>query len=46
MGLALVQQVVRRHGGSVRAEAAPGQGCTVWLTLPRAAATGSGTSPA
>lgn len=46
MGLALVQQVVRRHGGSVRAEAAPGQGCTVWLTLPRAAAAGSGTSPA
>ena len=45
-GLALVRQVVRRHGGSVRAEAAPGQGCTVWLTLPQAAAAGSGTSPA
>lgn len=45
-GLALVQQVMRRHGGSVRAEAAPGQGCTVWLTLPQAAAAGSGISRA
>lgn len=36
-GLAQVQQIVRRHGGSVRAEAASGQGCTVWLTLPASA---------
>ncbi len=33
-GLALVQQIARRHGGSVRAEAVAGQGCTVWLVLP------------
>jgi signal transduction histidine kinase len=45
-GLALVQQVVRRHGGTVQAEGAPGQGCTVRLTLPQAAAAGAGTSPA
>ncbi|KQP46117.1 ATP-binding protein [Pseudorhodoferax sp. Leaf274] len=47
-GLALVQQVMRRHGGSAHAEGAPGQGCAVWLTLPQAAAAaaGSGTSPA
>lgn len=46
VGLALVQQVVRRHGGSVGAVAEPGQGCTVSVTVPPAAAAGSGTSPA
>ncbi|WP_326534024.1 sensor histidine kinase [Pseudorhodoferax sp.] len=45
-GLAQVQQIVRRHGGSVRAESQAGHGCTVWLTLPRPGAAGSGTSPA
>ena len=35
-GLAQVRQILRRHGGSVRAEAAPDAGCTVWITLPRA----------
>jgi signal transduction histidine kinase len=45
-GLALVQQIVRRHGGSVAAEGAADQGCTVWLTLPGSAAAASGTSRA
>lgn len=45
-GLALVQQVVRRHGGRAGAEAEPDRGCTVCLTVPPAAAAGSGTSPA
>lgn len=45
-GLALVQQVVRRHGGRVHAEGAPGLGCTVLLTLPQATAAGAGISPA
>ena len=33
-GLAQVRQIVRRHGGEVRAECAGGGGCTVSLTLP------------
>ncbi|KQP13633.1 ATP-binding protein [Pseudorhodoferax sp. Leaf267] len=33
-GLAQVRQIVRRHGGQVHAEGAPGQGCTVTVTLP------------
>lgn len=35
-GLALVAAIARRHGGSVRAQAAPGQGCTVTVAWPEA----------
>lgn len=33
-GLATVRQILRRHGGTVQAEAASGQGCTIRMTLP------------
>jgi signal transduction histidine kinase len=36
VGLAIVQQIVVRHGGTVRAESAPGQGATFWIELPDA----------
>lgn len=34
LGLTIVDQVIRRHGGRVWAEAAPGQGATFLFTLP------------
>jgi len=34
VGLAIVERIVRRHGGSIRAESAPGEGATFRVTLP------------
>ena len=36
LGLAIVKQVAERHGGTVRAEPAPGGGLAVLLELPSA----------
>lgn len=48
-GLALSRRIVSRHGGGIRAEAAPGAGCCVSFTLrpppDGAASAGSGTEP-
>lgn len=37
LGLALVRNIVRLHGGEVGVESAPGQGTRIWLDLPRRA---------
>lgn len=35
IGLATVQRIIKRHGGSLRAVAAPGAGATICMVLPR-----------
>jgi signal transduction histidine kinase len=39
LGLYIAREIVRSHGGDVGVEAAPGQGCIFWFTLPVAATT-------
>jgi signal transduction histidine kinase len=36
MGLAVCQKIVQRHGGSITAESAPGEGATFIVVLPAA----------
>lgn len=40
LGLAIVRRLVESWGGMVGADSARGEGTTVWLTIPRIAATG------
>ncbi len=35
LGLAITKALVEAHGGSIHAESQPGQGTTMWITLPQ-----------
>jgi two-component system, sensor histidine kinase and response regulator len=43
IGLAIVQRVITRHGGTIWAESMPEQGATFWFTLPKSQAKAAGT---
>ncbi len=45
LGLHVVEQVARAHGGRVDLETAPGQGCRFYLTLPLAPPQADATNP-
>jgi signal transduction histidine kinase len=45
LGLAVAHRIVRRHGGSIRAEAEPGKGATFFVTLPDGTPPGAGREP-
>ena len=34
LGLAISKSIIKRHGGEVGVESAPGQGSAFWFTLP------------
>jgi signal transduction histidine kinase len=36
LGLAIVREIIRTHGGSVGVDSAPGKGSVFWFTLPQA----------
>jgi len=36
VGLSIVQQIIQRHGGTIWAQAEPGQGATIYFTIPGA----------
>ena len=44
IGLATTERIIRRHGGDIRANAAPGRGATFYFSLPCGAAA-SGSTP-